>query len=182
MVKRLRVTLIAGACFAGVFGFSGAALAQNMDVILECRSITDDLERLRCFDDTTESAAINIASAGAKQPGGAPSAVQVASDEPQSADDLFGAGDLVQKHAHEDNAPNSLRAKLTELRFTRAGRYIVTLDNGQVWRQITGDSDRLRLPSASGDGIPIIIKKGLLGSHKLRPASSKRSIRVERIK
>ncbi len=183
MNMRLKATLVGGACLAGVFSFSEAARAENLDEILECRAIAEDIERLRCFDNTTESAAENIASAGAEPGGDRPSAVQVASDESQSPDDSFGAEDLAQKRSKEqESAPKALHAKLVGLRFTNAGRYIITLDNGQVWRQITGDTDNLRLPRATGDGIPIIIKKGLLGSHKLRPASSKRSIRVERVK
>jgi hypothetical protein len=75
-----------------------------------------------------------------------------------------------------------MRAKLVGLRFTNSGRYIITLDNGQVWRQIQGDSEELRLPSVTGAGVPIIIREALFGSHKLRTEASKRTIRVERIK
>ena len=182
MDKQLIATLTGAACLAGVFGFSEAAHAQSLTDILECRSITEQTERLRCFDDTTESAAKNIAAADVAPNDGKQSPMQVASGEGQSKEDSFGAEDLVRERLKQEKTPKSLNAKLVGLRFTRSGRYVITLDNGQVWRQITGDSNELRLPRATGDGVPIIIKKGSLGSHLLRPASSKRSIRVERVK
>ncbi len=71
---------------------------------------------------------------------------------------------------------------LTEWRVARAGKYVLTLENGQVWRQIRGDSDKLSLPDDAGDNVMIIIKKGSFGSYILRTQSSKRTIRVERVK
>ncbi len=183
MDKRSKATLAGAACLASVFGFSEVARAQDLGEIMECKSIAEDLERLRCFDQRTEPSSSAVASAGGQSSGaGQSSAVQVASGQAQSIDESFGAEDLAREREKQDKTPKSLNAKLVGLRFTQSGRYVITLDNGQVWRQITGDTDQLRLPRATGEGIPIIIKKGMLGSHKLRPASSKRSIRVERIK
>ena len=184
MGERIISALIGLTSVAVVFGLSGTAHAQNLDEILECRSIAVESERLRCFDKTTEAAARNMASSGEENAGDNQSPPRIASGASQASEDSedsFGAEDLAQLRVEQDDTPKTLRARLVGLSFTQAGRYIITLDNGQVWRQITGDTNNLRLPNATGDGVPIIIKKGLLGSHMLRPASSKRSIRVERI-
>lgn len=181
MRTKLKFAIIGLASLAGVSGLNEAARAQSLDEILECRSIAADLERLRCFDDTSEPAE-GAQSANAEADGDSRSLAKVASSDPQSPEYSFGAEDLPQIRKESGKGLNTLRAKLVGLGFTQSGRYMITLDNGQVWRQITGDTDRLYLPNASDGGIPIIIKRGLLGSHMLRPISSKRSIRVERIK
>ncbi|WP_425410878.1 hypothetical protein [Hyphococcus sp.] len=177
------ITALIGLAWAtSVFGVSDSAQAQNLNEILECRSIPMESERLSCFDKTTDAAAQAIASSAAENDGGSQAPARMASNGALTPEKSFGAEDMVQQRAEEEQTPKSLRARLVGLGFTQAGRYIITLDNGQVWRQIAGDTDNLRLPNATGDGVPIIIRKGMFGSHLLRPASSKRTIRVERIK
>lgn len=168
----------------GLVGGFDSARAQSMTDILECREIADQLDRLACFDRTTGFAAEAALAADAEQGPGNPTAVAQASPEPApTADDLFGAEDLVKsrKKEEKDKGSKSLRAKLVSLSFTNSGKYVITLDNGQVWRQIQGDTGRLSLSGIDGNGVPIIINKGALGSHRMRTVSSKRTIRVERV-
>jgi hypothetical protein len=53
-------------------------------------------------------------------------------------------------------------------------RVLITLDNGQVWRQVDSSSLRLRV----GDAIEI--ERASFGSFMLQKTGSKRSMRVSR--
>ena len=52
-----------------------------------------------------------------------------------------------------------------------------TLENGQVWEQIT--SGRL---TKKGEGVTMIVERGALGSYRLSVKGSNRSVRVKRVK
>lgn len=156
---------------------AGPAQAQTFERVAECRAIDVDADRLACFDERTAPAlvaATHDEASRAPAPGTPQSAATKAAD-------AFGASDLRATRKDRDKEPNELRANMTTFAFTRSGRYVMTLDNGQIWRQIRGDSDRLNMMDEDATDVPIIIKKGLLGSHRLRLESSKRTIRVERI-
>ena len=187
-VERKVLMLACFLCAATLFVFTGEARGQNMDEILACRAVDNEAERLACFDRTTTPTADSIAAATTPDEGdGRQSLAQASNDGASLIDDSFGAKDLQQRRSKKekkkkDESDEQLRAKLVGLRFTNSGRYIITLDNGQVWRQIRGDTETLRFPRITGDGVPIIIKEALFGSYRLRTEASKRTIRVERIK
>ena len=58
-------------------------------------------------------------------------------------------------------------------------RLVVTLDNGQVWRQIKGDTNRIRVSLDRNQTVDI--SESSLGGYKLRLNEMRRTIRVERI-
>ncbi|MEM8771978.1 MAG: hypothetical protein AAGD92_10055 [Pseudomonadota bacterium] len=182
--RNIQVILAATASLIVFFNFGLDVSAQNLDGILACRSLDNDAERLRCFDESTRSKLSANQSPAVNDDRGNQISSQAAQRAQSSSksDDLFGTEDLINKSPEVEKRPRSIRAKMVGLRFTNTGKYVMTLDNGQVWRQIPGDSRNLVLPSVTGDGIPIIIKKGVLGSHSLRTQSSKRTIKVERLK
>lgn len=70
---------------------------------------------------------------------------------------------------------NQIDARVLEVRKSTTGKAIITLDNGQVWKQI--DSSRLRL---SGDD-QVTIRRASLGSFMLYKTGSKSLMRVKRI-
>lgn len=59
-------------------------------------------------------------------------------------------------------------------------RLLVTLDNGQVWRQIKGDTQRIRVDL--GRNQTVDITETSLGGYALRLNEMRRTIRVERIR
>jgi hypothetical protein len=58
----------------------------------------------------------------------------------------------------------------------------VTLANGQVWRQIIGDTQRIRIPRKYRDMLSVEIWEAAVSGYKLRLTDLKRTIRVQRIK
>lgn len=103
----------------------------------------------------------------------------------QKADpaETFGADDLKKAAPRgKDAEDESLRASIAELGKTRRGLYVITLDNGQVWRQKSSDSGRLLFAGDGPVGAGVIVSRKLLGGYQLRTEDSRRTIRVERIK
>jgi hypothetical protein len=175
---------------AGVFaaGMSGNAVAQNlMPGLLGCKNIDDDSDRLACFDGLVsgfDSPAAVAAASNAEA--AAPSESQTVAPEPVlTAVEGFGAGDLAatQEKAREKRKKiKSLTASVIDVARNKRGQYIVILDNGQIWRQIRADTNKLRVPSAGAEGMSVVIKRKSLGAHALYLNGENRSIRVERIK
>lgn len=64
---------------------------------------------------------------------------------------------------------------VTAISKTPSDKLTISLENGQVWRQL----DSKRLPLNVGDAV--IVRSGSLGSFKLAKEGSSRSIRVKRL-
>ena len=159
-----------------------ASLAVQENPFLRCAAIADDGDRLACFDRTAavltavpapitgpRAARTEPAPAAAAEP--APAAT--AGAEPETARRRFG---LPQRRAE----PDSVSAAVAELSLDRAGKLIVTLEDGQVWRQIGGDTTAVRLPR-SGTSQTATIRRAALGSYRLRLEPLGRTVRVKRV-
>ncbi len=94
--------------------------------------------------------------------------------------DAFGASDLKSKDDDEDEV-KAVDGLAVEIGKNNRGKIFVILDNGQVWRQIDGDSSSPYIPK-SVDGLPVTIKKGALGSYFVKVGKSKDAFKAERIK
>lgn len=166
-----------------------APAADELAEIASCRDIAKSGDRLRCFDRTTKiledlasSSAANNAVTDSK-----PNDLAIASTHDADRDDGpdpvagFGAEDLAVKDS--DRQLKELRAVATSITQSGNGKLIVTLENGQVWRQLNSDSRRLRVRrDKEGDGHDVIIKKRSLGAYTLRLTTAKASILVRRTK
>ena len=58
-----------------------------------------------------------------------------------------------------------ITAKVTNVAFNTYGRFTVTLDNGQIWRQLEGDSSNAYFAKDGTDAVTI--SRGFLGSYNL---------------
>ncbi len=176
---------------------SNAAIAQapstdELREIASCREIPKAKDRLRCFERTTEildqfapiaAAETEPDGSAGDQPAAVASAAPATLDTSDGVDPIasFGAEDLVQEDS--ENQVRELRAVAVAISQNKRGKYVVQLDNGQVWRQLQGDRNTLRVrPDKEGEGHEVIIKKRSLGSYALRMTTAKRSILVRRIK
>lgn len=73
------------------------------------------------------------------------------------------------------SSPDELPAKVASIRKDRFGDAIITLDNGQTWRQTEGNS------FSAASGTDVILKKGVLGAYFMALADGNRSIKVKRV-
>ncbi len=185
MAKTVRLFLIA--CVASA-GFAAAtAPAQAYDIaaaLLECRAVAKDKKRLKCFDavaaglEGAAPSASRSAEAGQSRP-------EVVETPALSPEESFGKEDLPktkeQRQKEKKEKLRTLIATAIEIAKNRRGKYVVILDNGQVWRQLDADSASLLLPP-DDEEIRVKITRRMFGAHMLNIVGDNRSIRVERIK
>ncbi|WP_299946017.1 hypothetical protein [uncultured Microbulbifer sp.] len=112
----------------------------------ECSHITPDNSRLICYDKLSATLG-------------------------QRAEQDFG-----HEQKKISQAPQSIEATITHIQAAAYDKRIITLDNGQIWRQ----NDDKRIHWNVGD--PIVVERGLLGSFFMKPAEGRRKIRVKRLK
>ena len=165
---------------------SGADLA---DALIDCRALPSAVARLDCYDQLTDAqtATTNQAAKTGTAQEAAPAAtaittaatatVEAAAHVSQEA--IFGKNEAEIRKSVQDvtgtTEINQMNARVSAVRKSTTGKAIITLDNGQVWKQI--DSSRLRL---SGDD-EVTIRRASLGSFMLYKTGSKSLMRVKRI-
>lgn len=126
---------------------AGASADSLTSQLRACAAIEADDERLACYD-------------------------ALSGTLDQRAEQNFGQE---QRRTTED-APDAIEAAIVEISKTAYNKALITLDNGQLWRQ----NDTTRLTWKVGDAV--IIERGLLGSFFMKQAEGGRKIRVKRIR
>jgi hypothetical protein len=162
--------------------------SEPLAPILACRTLADPPARLACFD--RESAKLVPASAAAAMPpasarstpAAAPtSAAPVPSAIPAStAKENFGLseGAVAKKEVDAGARPkelSSIDAHIVSVSVAGVGLATFTLDNGQVWRQLSPEGDLLAKP-----GEPVTVSRGVFRSYWLQTKSG-RGCKVTRI-
>lgn len=199
MKEFFRKIVVSGAVL-GIFctiGLSGAGAqpteSEAVDAAIACRDIKDDLERLACLDRATETLVVTRIVRE-----------EAIAEKKREERTFFGLGKPKQKD--EDNPlvtetpeefggeylPENLKkrdekrlkeitSKVAEFRVNQFGKVTVTLENGQVWRQLNSDNKRLIL-SRKGKLYTAKVKRARFGNYMLTVNELRRTIRVRRIK
>jgi len=75
---------------------------------------------------------------------------------------------------------DSIAASVDDVAYNLHGRFVVFLDNGQVWQQLQSDDGRARFAKSGKD--KITISRGALGSYSLVIEGHENLYKVKRIK
>ncbi|HEY6451784.1 MAG TPA: hypothetical protein VIX87_04225 [Steroidobacteraceae bacterium] len=138
--------------------------------IERCRALNQSAERLLCYDSLFPRVP---ASSGSSAPQPLPARPpDRSSDEgvhtptasgqaPEDANRTFGLSGAGER------AVKGISATVTELQHEPGGRFVVYLDNGQVWRQIESDD---WTPPRKGERVRI--RRAALGSYMLETAEN----------
>jgi mannose-6-phosphate isomerase class I len=167
----MRNFVLAG-CLASTAALPQPASAQDpLGSLMECRSESDDARRLACYDREVDRRAPVPATEAAS----APAAPTLTPEERFGRTGAMNREEADRRY-QESRELAELNATATEI-WTRAdGLMVVTLDNGQIWKQVRPDSMfRLKV------GEKVRIQPAAMGSFILS-GSSKRSTRVSRLK
>jgi len=170
-----------------------AAQSDNLsEAVHQCVKITNDQQRLACFDRLVQPAikpsveTISEVTAVATV-----TATAVAkSDKAQTQDnaqtevqiqkkqdiDEFAQEHLVKTPEMLAKEVNSIELVISELTKLIRGEWKITFDNGQKWRQKGNTRIKLKV----GDNV--IIEKGALGVFYLKKVATKKRIQVKRLK
>ena len=147
-------------------------------VLDRCRQLDDPLERIACL----EAAVLTLAAAAPKVPAAANATA--ASPGPQSDAATIGAAQVEALARTRDEHIDSLAAArgLAVEKFAKVGyrQLEVRLKNGQVWRQIRGDVQDIRVSASRNPTVDIM--ESSLGGYRLSLNEIQRTIRVRRIR
>jgi len=188
-LRKPRIVILLAGLGAAV---PGTVLAVDPGVSHACASIAGAKERLACYDEAfgvTSPPAEDASRAGAVPPAvTAPAASAVATDSAGAGTSAASISRAVQEFGFSeaelrnkdperarDRAPESIEAKVTGIQYLRTRERVVSLDNGQVWRELERVS-WARL--AEGDAVAI--NRAALGSF-LMVGPSGRGVRVRRV-
>ncbi len=166
------------ACIAASASGPASAADEVRAELDACRSLADDAERLACYD---RAAARILTQPTAPAPAPASAAAATApSGAPATAEDNFGreraqAAEEAKRRSEAARAAGELNAAVAGIATRVDGLLTITLDNGQVWRQVRPDSMfRLKV----GDRVKI--QPGSMKSYILSGPTNK-STRVSRV-
>lgn len=170
---RLKLVVPAGlvALAAVSIALHGAELPAEL---VECRTLSSTVARLGCYDQVVDAhtAIPDRAAEGQKAAPVARESVLSPSQE-----DLFGKDEAEKRKAVEEATGTKeieqIEATVIEVRRATSGMAIITLDNGQIWKQTDGSRTRL---SANDQ---ITIRRASFGSYMLH--KNKSAMRVKRI-
>ena len=167
---------------------AGAARADDtrdaLSEYVKCADVSDPGKRLECFDAATGRAKAALAApvqpAQSAQPAKEKSFLDwfgFSTSKPVTKPEDFG------KPAPEPAPGEVTQVSDTVLEFakTARGKAIFILDNGQIWRQIDGDSTVVWPPSA-GAKMKVTIGVGAFNSYNLTIEGRKDLIKVNRLK
>jgi uncharacterized protein YdeI (BOF family) len=158
--------------------------------VAKCADIAAAVERLQCYD-----AAAGEAKTAMSAPVGAVPQQQASAEEDEGGVlEWFGLADKkpVTKPEEFGRPPavvaasgpkeiTEISSAVVELAKNAYGRSIFILDNGQVWKQIDGDTTEVRDPS-KGETMKVTIEKAVFGSFSLSIEGRRGVVKVRRVK
>lgn len=142
------------------------ALTIERERIAACANIESLVARVGCYDDLARG----LLRTQDKHP------TQVDQHEDEA---LFGRDESASRARLQEKLGikevDAIEARVAQVDRTPYGKLMLSLDNGQVWRQL----DSARLPVDKGEMVSI--QRAGLGSFLLEKSSGSRTIRVRRI-
>lgn len=177
-MKLTRFALVAIVLQLMSFNLQAETLAEAVD---KCRVISNSLKRLVCYDQLAQRANnledSELAEFYAKRPVAAPVQGQtyspVASDNSAMPENTFGLElEVLKEKKAEASEQTSIVGKVDEDPY---GKLIITLSDGQVWKQM--DSEQFRL--SAGD--TVVISRGFMGSFYLKKNGQNKTLLVKRL-
>jgi hypothetical protein len=183
----MRMKRYIGPCLAAlsfVLPLALPALAGPREDVLralgQCAAVADSTARLACYDRLAPQVKAALAPAPAQVAGPSPAPPQA-----ETTPEQFGSERLPKTEAQQSlekaHERDSITAKLADYAKNPFGKFIVVLANGQVWRQIQGDSGEAHFARTPSDNT-VIISRAIFGSYQLRIAGSNKIFKVERLK
>lgn len=152
-----------------------------LNIMRECARIDDPSARLACYDNNIRAAGANprtipgetvVSGSGAVLSG--PSGTRSTTGRAG-----FGAEDIrgPERFEARPGELQELTARVADVRQVGVGRYVITLEDGAVWRFADSVPSNYRVPR---EGSQVEINRASLGSFLLR-FNNQQSVRVERV-
>ncbi|PHI36015.1 hypothetical protein CBQ28_16215 [Pseudoalteromonas sp. GCY] len=155
-------------------GFSSLCAAEpiNTQALQACTLIENDFKRLMCYDNVIANKPITETHSS-KAPVNKDQ-INTARNEKkvELKEDGFGLEHKVKAASEEIE---EITAKLVKTTTQGRDKMVFTLDNGQVWRQVSSET------FFANEGDTLIIERASFGSFLMKKAGSNRTTRVKRV-
>lgn len=184
------------ACIAVIIAVPSTAFAGPQEDLMEgmakCVIIADNTARLACYDALApQLKAARGVPPSDNRPWYDPSRIFGISPSAQTTPEQFGSENLApptppptrpgeSPPPAQPQALDSISATVKDYAYNPYGRTVIFLDNGQIWQQLEGDTDRLRFKKGAAN--TVVISRGALGSYNLRVNDAGPSVKVRRLK
>jgi hypothetical protein len=186
--------LRAAAAALGVIGCSTLAVFATEPVdtyqeLVKCGAIQDPGTRLACYDSLMPRVRAALAAGPAELSREDQTSLfgldfsGIFGSSEATTPQQFGADNLPQPETSPTGVRpiEEIQATLTDYAMTPLGKFIVFLDNGQVWRQQQADTGTAHFKSPASANT-VVISKAMLGSYSLQLNGSNKSFKVNRVK
>lgn len=170
---KLKAFIVTGAMLAISSGAQAkgeqaqSALVQSLE---RCRPITNDMERLRCYDVAAQA----LTDAAAQ--GNVVILDQEAARKTRSALFGFNIPKLPLFSGDKSTVQDEITAKITSVRELPYGKWQIRIEDGALW-ETTETSAAVSNPRA---GNMVVIRRGPLGSYMMR-IDGQRALRAKRV-
>lgn len=193
-MDRKALLLATAFCLMPAFANAGPrdALLQALG---QCAAIAGAPERLACYDRLTPQ--FQPSPQTAEAPPAPPTKEQKESwfgldnlfgggeDKPQSTPQQFGEERVEKPPQKIEEAKieeiESITAKLSDYAKNSYGKFIVFLDNGQVWAQISADTGKAHFAKDAKDNT-VTIERAFMGSYSMTISDNSKLFKVKRLK
>ena len=170
------------AAFAALATLPAAAQPALQVQLSRCLAIPGVLQRLACYDGVAHGAGISAA-APPRSASAAPALPAPPVYVPQLATvpapaSSFGSERLAQSEAARRPVQDRVVSEVVRFDTNARGKFILTLANGQVWKQVDGD-DSIARPRKSARSVAI--EHALFGSYALTFNDSSQRYKVARV-
>lgn len=155
---------------------AGQARAQDINTQLaHCMTMSGAVERLSCYDRVAHQAV------GAAPQSPSAQAPLARVEPPADPSRGFGQEQLRKSPAAEQaEQAERMTAEIVDYQKDARDHFTVVLQNGQVWRQMAGDTGIAQF--RSGRTHQVTISRGVLGSYDLRFNDRNLSFKVQRLR
>jgi hypothetical protein len=158
-----------------IFSLAQSAVAQQA-VLDHCRNTSSDTDRIACLEAALLGKEAMLESE--------PEKVVAVEPVPEAVAVGIGADQVITRNETREESIERLEVArgLVVASYDKVPyeRMQVTLENGQVWRQIKGDTQQIRVDVKRNQTVDIT--ESSLSGYKLRLNEMRRMIRVERVR
>ena len=164
-----------------VLSAAGVAAQDSLSTqVAACLPITGMLQRLACYDrvaHTLAPAPVPRSASLPRPPASAAPAAMALAPPVAAAPSGLGSERLPRTASLAPKRPQEMIFGVASVNRDARGRFTITLDNGQVWRQLEGDTAEL-----TGSKVTMVrISRGALGSYDLNIVGRNATFRVTRL-
>jgi len=194
-------SLPAIALVALMASFWATTASANMEDVVACRNISNDVARLACFDAAVPGVRAEIRAANEVDE----ATLEEEEDQRsffglprlslpnvlrrrETTEEEFGSASMEQRDARENGTTDELleenrvlqevELEVVEWGRNPYGKYFMVMDNGHVWRQ----TDDGRMPFRNSGVNTVIIHRARLGGFMMAVNGNNRYYRVERVR